>query len=330
MSTKSVPERVAARAALLRTVRRFFDAAGYVEVDTPALARALIPEPSIEVFVTEPAQAAQPPTPLYLVPSPERWMKRLMAGGCTAIYQVGHAFRNLEEQGRWHASEFSMLEWYTIREDWVAARHRTTALVRQAAAALAPWRDGDQPAVWRSAEAEPEVHTVADLCDRELGSRLIQLSVSELRAVAERIGVIWSPQDDWEQLFHRLFLGHVEPTLATDVPVFVTEYPAAVPTLARAHPTTSVADRWELYLGGVEIANCFQEEVDRQRLHALFHAESDRILGSSVHRRTDWELVERFGHSPPCAGVALGIDRLLALLLGADGLASVEYCDTPD
>ena len=335
MSTNSmldgVAGRVAARAALLRSVRRFFDQRGFVEVDTPVLTRSLIPEPAIDVFVTEAAHRA---TPLYLVPSPERWMKRLLAVGCSAIYQIGHAFRNLEEIGPWHADEFAMLEWYTTGEDWLAARQTTLSLLHAVTAALEPWRDASdlRSAPARSCGAKlslpPEVHTVASLCQRALDSPLVSLSLVELQQVAGQVGTEWSADDTWEQLFHRLFLTHVEPTLPRDRPVFVTDYPSGVPTLARAAADAAVAERWELYLGGVEIANCYQEEVSGQRLAAVFGAEAERIRRSHTPRRVDWELPDRFGDSPPCTGVALGIDRLLAHLLGAPSIAAIGYCDT--
>ena len=346
MSTNRVPELVAARATLLRTVRRFFDERGYLEVDTPALARSLIPEPAIDVFVTEAHHRA---TPLYLAPSPERWMKRLLAAGCAAIYQVSRAFRNLEESGPWHAGEFSMLEWYSTGEDWIAARRTTTDLLRETVAALGPWRTGGGVDAAADHALEPEVHTVAELCERALGSPLVSLPLAELQAIASRLDAAWSPDDDWERLFHRLFLAHVEPSLPADRPVFVTDYPSGVPTLARAIPDRAVAERWELYLGGVEIANCYQEEVDPQRLREVIGAEAERVrshrvtshhatshsptvspppIASPAPPRVDWGLPDRFGGSRPCSGVALGIDRLLALLLGTDGLTAVAYCDT--
>lgn len=328
MSTNNVSTRVAARASLLRGVRGFFDGRGFLEVDTPVLARSLIPEPTIDVFVTEAALA----TPLYLVPSPERWMKRLVAAGCSAIYQIGHAFRNLEETGPWHADEFAMLEWYTTGEDWAAARRTTHQLLHAASTALAPWQ-GDHTRLRTFAGMEepgalPEVRTVASLCQQAIGSPLVHLSLPALQQVARGLGVDSSANDDWEQLFHRLFLTYVEPTIPDNRPVFVTEYPSSVPTLARTTPDTAVADRWELYLGGVEIANCFQEEVNHQRLSAVFEGDAGRLRNSHTPRRVDWELVERFSGGPLCTGVALGVDRLLAVMLGAPSLEEVAYCDT--
>ena len=317
MSTSTGALYISERATLLRAARSYFDEQGFIEVDTPVLAPALVPEPSIEIFATEVLGTL--PAPLYLVPSPEVWMKRLLAAGSPRLYQIGHAFRNLEEQGSWHRAEFSILEWYDTTRSWRQAQDSTTGLLRRVAAQL---RASGATTV-AALDAEPLVMTMAALCSTAVGLPLVTQSAAELRDIAERLGVAWQAEDSWEVLFHRLFLAHVEQTIPTDRPVFVTDFPSRVPTLAKTTSGAATSQRWELYLGGVELANCYQEETNRDRLQAVYAAETARLVHSRTRRRTDWQLIDTFADAPDCSGVALGVDRLLALALGAESLVQV-------
>jgi lysyl-tRNA synthetase class 2 len=141
---------------------------------------------------------------------------------------------------------------------------------------------------------------------------------------AVRRGVGVTPEDDWADLFHKLYLTFVEPRLPRDRPVFITDYPAQVPTLARSTPDSPSAERWELYMAGVEIANCYTEETDAARVQAFFRAQEEARRRSRRPHPVDWPLARMIGGSlPPCSGVALGVDRLLAVLLGVPSLSRV-------
>ena len=310
-------EFVFARAALLSATRSFFDERNYVEVDTPVLTPALVPEPSLEVFVTEVLRPSSDRR--YLVPSPELWMKRLLGAGLRRIYQISHAFRNLEEQGAWHRPEFSILEWYDTGTTWVDAQAATTDLLQRVAARLRVV--GTQPVA--AIDATPLAITMADLCAKAVGETLVGQSAAELRRIATDLSTAWQADDSWEVLFHRIFLEHVEGTIPVDRPVFVTDYPSGIVTMARTASGAVTSERWELYLNGIELANCYQEETDPERLRQLFRAETVRMADARTPRETDWELIDAFANTPACSGVALGMDRLLALALGEDGLARV-------
>ena len=307
-----------ARARALAGIRRFFDRRGYLEVDTPLLAPALIPESSLEVF----AVAGQP-GPLYLIPSPELWMKRLLCAGSGSIYQLCRSFRSGEPDAPLHLPEFTMLEWYSVGSDYLENIPIQESLVEALCRDLELGDELLRGGVRVSCRPPFPRVSVAEAFRDHLGLDLAACAGRKpLEREAAARGLPVTPEDDWADLFHKLFLTFVEPRLPRDRPLFVTDYPARVQTLARSRPGSPWAERWELYIAGVEIANCYTEETDAARVEAFFHTqEAARGSGRRPHP-VDWELARLIGRSlPPCSGVALGVDRLLAVLLG---LASLE------
>ena len=322
------------RARLNRRVRGFFEEAGFVEVETPLLAPWLIPEPSIDVFASEQRHADGTSRQLWLTPSPELWMKRLAAAGMPRVYQLARCFRNVEEQGPFHRHEFTMLEWYATDEDYRDALVRMECLLAAlgaelaaAATAGAPGGAGNAP----TAATTPPVRcvTMAKLWRDEVGFDPAHVSVAELAALARRLEIPALAADTWEQLFNRIYLTRIEPRIAKHHPVAVMDYPARIPTLAATAADRVHAQRWELYLGGVEVANCFQEETDRAALRELLASEARRQRTARVVPLPDMALAEAFGSVPACSGVAVGVDRLYALLLGLPAIAPVMACVAP-
>ena len=311
------------RARLNRCVRGFFEEAGFVEVETPLLAARLIPEPSIGIFATEQHHADGAARTLYLTPSPELWMKRLVAAGMPRVYQMARCFRNVEEQGAFHHREFTMLEWYAVDEDYGDALDRMERLLAALRAEIATG-GGHEPADGTA----PPVRRVemARLWQDAVGVDPAGASGAELAALARRLEIPTEAADTWEQLFNRIFLTRIEPRIATHHPVAVLDYPARIPTLAATAADGVHAQRWELYLGGVEVANCFQEETDRAALGKLLTSEARRQRTARVAPRPDLALAEAFGSVAACSGVAVGIDRLYALLLGLPAIAQVMAC----
>ncbi len=325
------------RARMNRCVRAFFEEAGFVEVETPLLAARLIPEPSIGIFATEQHHADGSARELYLTPSPELWMKRLVADGMPRVYQLARCFRNVEEQGPFHRREFTMLEWYATGEDYHDALARMERLLAVLRAELAAASDGggvsgcdggsggDGEAA-AAAGARAQRVTMAQLWREEVGCDPAHASARDLAALARRLDIPATESDTWEQLFNRIFLTRVEPRIAKRHPVAVLDYPARIPTLAATAGNGVHARRWELYLGGVEVANCFQEETDPGALGELLESEARRQRTARVVPRPDLALAQAFGSVAACSGVAVGIDRLYALLLGLPAIAPLMAC----
>lgn len=298
-----------ARAELFATLRRFFAERGVLEVDTPLLASHSVTDPAIE-----PLQVAGAAERRFLQTSPEFFMKRLLAAGSGPIYQLGKVFR-AQEFGARHNPEFTMLEWYrpgyTLRE----LMDEVTALV----IACARCGQGKTPAV--------EVRAYAELFDEVFGIDPHRATGDELAAVARTVtdtGDLALDRDGWLDL---LMTCGVEPALEDRGLVFVRDYPESQAALARCvdRDGIRVADRFEVYLDGIELANGYRELRDPGELAARARRDNRvRAARGQECRALDPRLVAALEAGlPDCSGVALGVDRLLMYLLGAERLAAV-------
>lgn len=302
-------------------MRRYFDEHGYTEVDTPILSPDLIPEPTIENFATTFSNEFVGSRELYLVPSPEIYMKRLIAQGSGSIYQFSHCFRNSEQLGRQHNPEFTMLEYYTVdadEQDSIAITEEllaNTALPGCPEHLLPPFRK----------------MTVAQACKKYAGVDLDKVQDPKtLRAEAGRLGLhLPDAPESWEETFNRIFLTFVEPSIPQDRPLVLCEYPAQIECLATKTSGRPYRRRWEMYAGGVEVANCYDEERDADTVRNYYrkaYAELIRRRNSTetVIPDIDLSFADCFDVGfPQCSGVAMGMDRLLMLQLGKSSIEGV-------
>ena len=320
------PQIARIRARLFAQLRRFFDTRGYLEVDTPTLSPSLIPEAHIEVFRTEFLHPYDESHELYMVPSPEVWMKLLLAEDFGNIYQLSHCFRNAETLSPIHNPEFTMLEWYSVDADYLDSAELTDSLLAEILGQLSDVVPED--AARRCAGPATRI-SVAEAFLEYAGLDVdIFGDLSAMRAGAKRLGLSvpesQDPQTEHEELFQRVFLTFVEPRLPTEHPILLTDYPEIVPTLAARTTPGPFSQRWELYLSGVEIANCYTEERDPGRL-GNYLEQSDQAKAAATVRHPPAMDLLRFSIAPACSGVALGVDRLLAALLGLTGIQGVIF-----
>lgn len=306
------------RSRLYRSIRSFLDGRSYTEVDTPTLSPDLIPEPTIENFATRFENEFVGSAELYLIPSPEVFMKRLIAQGMGSIYQFSHCFRNSEQIGRHHNPEFSMLEYYTVGADEQDSIGITEELL--ATCSLPSCPDHLLPpfahmtvaeAMWRYAKV--------DLDKNQSQQRL----ASEARRLGLTLG---SEPESWEETFNRIFLTFVEPNLPQEKPLVLDRYPAQIDCLAKRDG--KYRRRWELYAGGVEVANCYDEERDTETIRSYYHKEYARLVQMRAERQAvipdiDLAFASLFETFPQCSGVAMGMDRLLMLQMGKTDLEGV-------
>lgn len=283
------------RSATLRAIRRFFDDRQFVEVETPVR----LPAPALELNID-----AEPSGREWLRTSPELHMKRLLAAGCERIYQVGPCFR-LKERGRLHNPEYTMLEWYRANADYHDILVDTKALLIFVAKEVLGRTSLVVKEKGMDLAAEWEYRTVAD-------------------AFAQYGG--WNPVMNFDaDRFDTDLVTRVEPRLAHTCPVVLADYPAECAALARRKPGNDrVGERWELYIGGVELANAFSELTDpgEQRQRFVECAAMRKAAGKEVYP-LDEEFLSALPGMPPSAGVALGVDRLVMLLAGLDSLDGV-------
>ena len=300
---RGVARALAARAALFRAVRAFFDARHFLEVDTPAL----VPSPGLDIHL----DAFEVPGAGYLSTSPEYQMKRLLAGGVPRCFQLARCFRKGEEGDR-HNREFVMLEWYRAFAGMDDVLRDTEELVRLAALEISGGAEIQAGDVTVDLAAPFERTTLGRAFERHAG-------VDEDRAL--RLA------EEDEDTFFRLLVDRVEPAIARSPrPVFVTGYPASQASLARISPSDPrVCERFELYVGGVELCNGFGELTDPAEQRARFLRDQRRRAeqGKPVYPIDERFVAALHEGMPRAAGNALGLDRLLALCLGAAAIGDV-------
>ncbi len=274
------------RARLLAVVRSFFTAAGYLEVETPVR----IPAPAPEAHI-EPVAAGN----WYLHTSPELAMKRLLAAGYPRIFQICRCFRQ-EERGQRHLPEFTLLEWYTAHENYRHMMNQTEALVRDVVLQI---------------KGRPKLAFQGRSID--MAAPFDRLTVSEAFAR-------WAGCTPAEALaagrFDECLALRIEPGLGWKRPVFLYDYPSACAALARRRPDQpEVAERFELYIGGIELCNAFSELTDADEQRQRFEAERDlRGRAGKSSPPMPEPFLDALADMPPATGNALGLDRLAMLL----------------
>jgi len=309
------------RARLAAAVRAFFDARGYLEVETPYAVAAPGEEVHLSAFATERIAPDGARTRLWLHTSPEFAMKKLLVGGAGRIFQLARVWRNGEGSDL-HAAEFTMLEWYrpgASLDDLIAETH---ALLR----AVLPPRVACRGVATDLGTAERL--TMADAFSRYVGADLLA-TADDAPALAASAGAELRPGESWEDLFFRLLLERIEPRIGRDRPTFLTHWPAAQAALARRDPADPrVAERFELWVCGMELANAFVELTDAGEQRARFLA--DRARRAALYGDAGWEMDEAFlaalAHGmPPAAGIALGFDRSAMIAAGAPRIGDVTW-----
>jgi lysyl-tRNA synthetase class 2 len=309
-----------ARMALHAALRGFFAGQGYLEVETPTL----IPHPGLEPHIDPFEVPFTPQTEvgrartLYLHTSPEYAMKRLLAQGSPPLFQLCRTYRNGDVSST-HNPEFTMLEFYRPHADYTAIMADTEGALAAAEAAV-----GRATPLFTNTPYERL--TVREAVKRETGIELFEHpDGASLKRAADAIGVHTGSSVAFDDVFFHLFLERVERTLGHGRPTFLTEYPASMASLARLKPSDPrVAERVELYANGLELANGFSELVDAAEQRRRF--EEERALRQAQGRPAyalDEAFLAALPHLPPSAGIAVGVDRVLMLLVGAQTIAEV-------
>ena len=318
-----------ARNRILAATRTWFARRRFLEVDVPALAVSPGNEAHLHAFATDLIANDGSHHRRYLHTSPEFACKKLLAAGETRIFSMGHVYRNRERTAT-HAPEFTMLEWYRANAEYRAIIDDTLALLRLAAEtsghSLWHWRD-------RACEVHTEAEwlTVNDAFQRHAGVDLLATLDAGGRpdrdALARVSPVAFAEGESWSDIFSRILVEKVEPHLGNHHVTVLYEYPACEAALARtcAHDAR-VAERFELYACGVELANGFGELTDPVEQRRRFVEEMDikeRIYGERYP--IDEELLAALALMPPAAGVALGMDRVIMLAAGATRIDQVQW-----
>ncbi len=321
MKAETSTDPILLRAQLLRTVREYFWNSGALEVDTPAIVPASGPEAHIEPFRLNCRNPDGSNEERYLITSPEHEMKKLLARGSGDIFQICKAFRDEECSGH-HAWDFTLLEWYRVGGTYETLMEDCEKLMLAISEAVAESHGLDLKDPFPRTTVNDLFMEFAgiDLEDCEESACLLE------RAVRAGIDGV-RDEDDWETLFFRIFLEKVERNLNSDRPVFVTHFPRILGTTAKECPKDSrFLERVELYAGGLELANGWTELTTADEIRTRYREEAERRARNS---KTPYPIDEEFFEAirdglPECAGMAMGVDRLVMLFAGAKSIGEVR------
>jgi lysyl-tRNA synthetase class 2 len=293
------PQGLRQRSCLLQAVRNFFLSRSYLEVDTPVRLPVLIPEAEIIPIQSEDR---------LLQTSPELCMKRLLAHGSSQLFQICHCFRR-GEQGRLHQEEFTMLEWYHTGWSYLELMDECEEMVLAAAGELLNREDTEQG-----------MSLIRDGEKISLAVPWQRMTVAE--AFSIYAGITAAEAAD-RGLFDQLLVERVEPHLGRQRPLFLYDYPLSLASLARPKREQPYAERFELYIGGVELANGFSELTDPAVQRQRFRLEINRAAAGGRRCIMPEKFLHDLAAVPDCAGIALGLDRLLMLFCNAESMDQV-------
>ncbi len=320
-----------ARNRIKSAVRAWFESQGFVEVETGCLQVSPGNETHLHAFATELVGTDLSRQPLYLNTSPEFACKKLLAAGETKIFTFAHSFRN-RERGALHAPEFTMLEWYRAGEPYETLWDDCAAIMKITADVT-----GHAPWTYRGKVCDPRAaadrQTLAQAFSQYAGIALGETFTAEgadrtaLARLAAAHNIRFGADDTWSDIFSRVLVERIEPALGISQPGILCEYPIHEAVLARPHPDDAkVAERFELYVCGIELANGFGELTDpdaqRDNLEKQM-SERARIYGEQYP--IDEDFLAALAHMPPACGCALGFDRLVMLSTGAERVDDVIW-----
>lgn len=325
---------LAKRQRLIAALRGWFAGSDFAEVETPILQTSPGNEVHLHAFVTEfKSLQGEPSQKLYLHTSPEFTMKKLLVAGVPRLYQLARTFRNGERSSR-HHPEFLMLEWYRANSELAAIKDDCVGLIRAMADAIdvrviktcdlsAPWESLTVCEAFKLYADIDLLATMQDVLHPDRGALAAQARDKGFRVMDHEQG-----GDTWEDIYFRILGEKIEPLLGQNVPTFLCDYPITQAALARPKLDDPLfAERFELYICGVELANAFGELSDADEQERRFAADMDakeRIYGDRYPIDADFIAALRHG-MPPSAGIALGIDRLVMLCTGAEDITDVLW-----
>jgi lysyl-tRNA synthetase class 2 len=319
-----------ARGRILTALREWFRRRGFLEVETPALQVSPGNETHLHAFATELTGPDGAHTPLYLHTSPEFTCKKLLAAGESKLFSFARVFRN-RERSALHHPEFTMLEWYRANEPYEVLMADCAAILAETAkaAGFSRWR-------YRDRETDPfstaERLTVTNAFRTFAGIELLATlpdgvpDRARFAVAANAAGIQVAGDDTWSDIFSRVLVERVEPNLGIGRPTLLDLYPAPEAALARPADDPRLAQRFELYACGIELANGYGELTDAAEQHRRFEAamaERERRYGERYP--IDPDFLAALAAMPPSSGIALGFDRLVMLAAGATRIEQVMW-----
>lgn len=318
-----------ARQRIIKTIRAYFDGQGFDEIETPILQTCPVIDTHIRAFATDLRGVdGEIAKTMYLHTSPEFAMKKLMVAGMEKIYQICHVFRNAEGSSR-HVPEFTLVEWYRTQAGYTDIMKDCVGLLQDCAKAanIKTYR-------YKEFECNPfrkwEKLTVCEAFERYADVKLKEYLEDKegFREAVNAFGLHTAEDDGWDDLFFRVMEARIEPNLGMGQPTFLCDYPISMASLSCKKPDDPrFAERFELYICGIELANAFSELTDateQRKRYEIEMAEKERLYGERYPLDEEFIAALEYG-LPPSGGIALGIDRLIMLATGAEKIEDVLW-----
>ncbi|MBI5229899.1 MAG: EF-P lysine aminoacylase GenX [Candidatus Magasanikbacteria bacterium] len=332
--------RLVTRALILKELRAFFARENFLEVDTPLLVQTPGLEPYLNPLEVQFLTNRHTIVPAHLITSPEFALKKLLAAGFERIFQLNKCWRGGEPYGGTHNPEFTMVEWYRANADYhalmVDCENLVCALHRAVCSANDITPDDwltyqgikiNLSAPWKKLSVKDAWNTYARLNLDEL------LTLERMAEAVRAEGLTVTADDEFDDLFFKIFLTHIEPQFPKDAPIILYDYPIQLAALSRpCQADPRYAERFELYIGGIEIANAYSELIDPAEQQRRFEADQARrrqLDKKAYIIDTDFLDAIREG-LPPSAGISVGVDRLVMLLTDAAEIDDVIYFPASD
>lgn len=328
------------REKMIRGIRDFFYTRSYHEVETPLLVPSVIPEPYLEIFSTLLLNRTRKAKRMYLTASPEASLKKLLVAGIGNCFEITKSFRNSETDSFTHNPEFSILEWYQLDADYMVVMDECESLIRHVASAINKRDIVYQGKTYDMSNAfmrmkvsdafEKYSQITLDSITNKAGKNEKEIfDISLFAPFAEKKGYKIETNTTWEQLFNQIFLNEVEPRLAEYTkPLFLYDYPKPMGALAKTSEADfRFAERFELYIAGIELGDCYSELTDPKEQEERFNQGMKDI--DSLHKQpvvADQEFLEALKIGlPKCSGMAMGIDRLVMLFTDTTQIQDVIF-----
>lgn len=326
MKNESVRAKFECRAEIIDAIRAFFKGRGYLEVETPKVVAFPGQEPNLVSFETAVLDERGKSFSGYLITSPEFSIKKMLSAGFTKVFEMGKCFRNGEPWGGDHNPEFTMLEWYACGMDYRGLMDETEELV----CAVNQKINNSEKIQYQGRTvnlARPWTRmSVAEAFKKWTSIDLAaNLEANRLAERAREIGIEVTESDSLSDIFFKIFLSRIETEFPKDAPLILYDYPTALGALARRRSDDPrFAERFEVYIAGMELANAFSELTDPVEQRQRFLAEQEeRGRNNLPVYPIDEDFLSALATLPPSAGIALGVDRLVMLLLDAADINDV-------
>lgn len=307
---------------LIKAIDEFLEKRGYLKIDLPVLSPALIPESYLEVFETE-FRYFDKKQNLYLTPSPELFLKRLLAYGVGDCYYLGKSFRNSDSPSDLHSFEFTMLEFYKMNADYMDIADEVLAMLNFINKKIKNNSLKISFDKWEKISVKEAFDKYANINENELFDHNLFLKKAEKKGYRVKG---FSYEDVWSQIYTQ----EIEPKLGKNgYPTLIYDYPKEFAALAKANKDGKTTQRFEFYINGVELGDCYSELTDWQEQEKRFINENkQRIKQKRINHPVDKGFIEALKYGlKPCSGIAIGVDRLAKVFLGLEKISDFKLID---